>query len=378
MKRLVVCCDGTWQLPDQKWFGSSSPTNVARISERIANSDGAISQVVWYDQGVGTGDVLDRVRGGVTGYGLDESIARAYRFLVGNYVPGDEIFLFGFSRGAYTVRSLAGMIHKCGIVRRDKVVDYASVMDLYRDDQKFDALEPTQFREQFSVSMSVPLKFIGVWDTVGALGIPLTPFAKLNKRRYQFHNTDLSETIQYAYHALAIDERREPFSPTLWTSAPRPGQTLEQVWFPGTHSDVGGGFASRGLPEIALNWMIEKAKGAGLAFDSGIATAFPIQGDPTAGLNYLERGGFWNLLSADRPIGMLQDALDPSQSLNTAVLDRWDFEVSYRPANLYDYLARTKNPRALSVRPAAVSVLRRAANVLQRVARNRHRQTSIA
>jgi uncharacterized protein (DUF2235 family) len=370
MKRLVVCCDGTWQLPDQTWLGSDSPTNVARLSERVANFDGTIPQVIWYDQGVGTGNLLDRVRGGLTGYGLDENIARAYRFLVGNYVPGDEIFLFGFSRGAYTVRSLAGMIRKCGIVRRDKVVNYATVLDLYRDDQHPDEPEPTEFREKFSVSTAVPLKFIGVWDTVGALGIPLTAFADLNKRRYQFHDTELSGTVQYAYHALAIDERRKPFSPTLWTSAPKPGQTLEQVWFPGTHSDVGGGFASRGLPEIALTWMIEKATGAGLAFDSGVATAFPIQGDVTAGLNYLERGGLWNLLSADRLIGMVRGATDVSQSLNAAVLDRWDREVSYRPVNLADYLARTKNPRAPSVRPKGASAIRRAANALYHVALN--------
>jgi uncharacterized protein (DUF2235 family) len=353
MKRLIVCCDGTWQRPDQTFRGKDWPTNVVRLASAIAKLDGSVPQVVWYHEGVGTGNLVDLITGGLTGLGLDENISEAYRFLVSNYVPGDELYLFGFSRGAYTVRSLAGMIRKCGIVRPERIQNYAKVMSVYRDPARPDAPGPTNFRASFSISGTepIPVKFIGVWDTVGALGIPLTGLSRLTQKRYQFHDTELSGTVEYAYQALAVDERRTPFSPSIWTYVPKPGQTVEQVWFSGSHSDVGGGAASRGLPEITLQWMIEKARGAGLVIDPAVVSAYPGVADPFAAMNFIERSRLWHPIAAERRIGLGDDdALDPTQSLNPSVLQRWDMRASYRPSNLNAYFLKTGNSRGVEER----------------------------
>ncbi|MDF3010573.1 MAG: hypothetical protein K0S03_1369, partial [Burkholderiales bacterium] len=222
MKRLILCCDGTWNSADQERNGTPCPTNVVKLGYRVAKRDGDIPQLIYYDQGVGTGNTLDRASGGAFGDGLEENIHDAYRFLVANYEPGDELYLFGFSRGAFTVRSIGGMIRKCGILER-----------------------PMQFRKSCSLihEEPIPIRMIGVWDTVGSLGIPLRGLRWLTRREHQFHDTELSGSVQVACHALAIDERRAPFAPTLWDYKPKPGQQVEQVWFCGAHSDVGGGYA---------------------------------------------------------------------------------------------------------------------------------------
>ena len=352
MKRLIVCCDGTWQRPDQNWFGTDSPTNVVRLAGHIAKVSAGCPQIVWYDQGVGTGNVADMIGGGIAGIGLDQNIIEAYRFLVANYVPGDELFFFGFSRGAYTVRSLAGMIRKCGIVRRDKLRNYTRAMDLYRDAHHPDDPGPKSFRGDFSVmgTETIPIKLIGVWDTVGALGIPFV-LPKLTRKRYQFHNTELSKTVEHAYHALAVDERREPFEPTLWIPIDKPGQKLEQVWFSGTHSDIGGGIMSRGLPDISLEWMLDKARSAGLVFDPDVLAADPPKPDPLAAMNALERALFWLPITADRPIGLdAKGTADRSQALHPAIFERWDGDSSYRPRNLMSHFERVGNQRASKAR----------------------------
>ena len=133
MKRLVLCCDGTWNSADQERNGVPAPTNVVKLAYRVAKRDGATLQVIYYDQGVGTGNFFDRLTGGAFGDGVEANICDAYRFLIGNYDPGDEIYLFGFSRGAYTVRSIGGMIRKCGILARPCVKHYHAAIELYRD-----------------------------------------------------------------------------------------------------------------------------------------------------------------------------------------------------------------------------------------------------
>lgn len=353
MKRLIVCCDGTWQRPDQNWMGERAPTNVVKLAVQVAKLDGNVPQVVWYDQGVGTGNVFDLLSGGLIGRGLDDNIIEAYRFLVANFVPGDELYFFGFSRGAYTVRSLAGMIRKCGIVRRDKIESYSQAVALYRDEQKPDSPGPRAFREECSVvgDNPIPIQCIGVWDTVGALGIPLRGLSKLTHGKYEFHDTTLSGSVKHAYHALAVDERRDPFSPTLWSPTPKAGQVLEQVWFPGTHSDVGGGIGSRGLPDAPLLWMIQKAREAGLAFDSAVADAYPLQPDALAPMNLIERLPLWNLVRSERQVGVDEAGkLDRTQSLHASVLERWDRHERYRPGNLNEYFGRTHDSRRLEPR----------------------------
>lgn len=267
MKRLIVCCDGTWNHAD-----AEEPTNVVKISCTIAKRDEwGIEQRVFYSTGVGTAR-RERIRGGMFGYGLSEHVEACYRFLVATYEPGDEIFFFGYSRGAFTARSTAGLLRNCGILRRENVGRVGEAYDLYRDRNREAHPRGTKarlFRRSYSHEPRV--KFIGVFDTVGSLGIPLTgPLATLVNRHWQFHDTDLSSQVDYAYHALAIDEKRGPFRPTLWNRRQSPGGTgtkdLQQVWFTGSHADVGGGRPESALAEIPLLWMVERARAVGLRF----------------------------------------------------------------------------------------------------------------
>ena len=273
MKRLIVCCDGTWQSLDNDW-----PTNVQRIAQYVkhtANQD--VSQVVYYDAGVGSWGLVDKFAGGAFGRGLDIEIREAYRFLCINYEPGDEIFLFGFSRGAYTVRSLAGLIYSSGIVARTHIRDIPRAIELYRDRE----IEPSddecvQFRFSKGTNRAhtpPPVTFIGCWDTVGALGVPdAIPFLPVDDwvgRKYEFHDLELGDHIVHARHAVAIDERRKIFDATLMekSNRPPPGSTFKQVWFPGTHGCVGGGERDvRELSDLALWWMMMEAS-SGVAGD---------------------------------------------------------------------------------------------------------------
>lgn len=260
---LIVCCDGTWNRPDDQ-----HPTNVVLLARNLLNDWDR--QMVYYDAGVGTGGRLDEAIGGATGAGLEENVSQAYRFLVENYAHGDQISVFGFSRGAFTVRSLAGLIYKCGVVDRSKpkLEDrIAKALELYRDERSPARSGVEAFRDRESITREVHA--IGVWDTVGARGIPAGRLGKLySDWKYGFHDTKLNRMVRYAFHAVALDERRDAFEPALWTQSENAeaGQVIEQVWFPGVHSDVGGGYRERGLADGALAWMQAKAKKAGLLF----------------------------------------------------------------------------------------------------------------
>jgi uncharacterized protein (DUF2235 family) len=264
MKRIVVCCDGTWNRPDEE-----SPTNVAKLAHAVADHDGETEQLVLYHRGVGTGR-FDRIRGGAFGWGLSRNVRDCYRFVVERYDPGDELFLFGFSRGAYTARSTVGLIRNAGILRREHADRIDDAYRLYRgrgDEQHPNGAESREFRARCSHD-EIDVRFVGVWDTVGALGIPGVP-KRLCGRLWAFHDTQLSSRVQLAYQALAIDEERRPFVPSLWYRAPDDGNVLEQRWFAGVHSDVGGGYPDCSVAEIALCWMADRARAAGLAFDAG-------------------------------------------------------------------------------------------------------------
>lgn len=305
MKRLILCCDGTWNSADQKIDGKLCPTNVVRIAYRIAKRGVDVPQIVYYGQGVGTGNTIDRITGGAFGRGVEDNIFDAYRFLIANYESGDEIYLFGFSRGAFTARSIAGMIRKCGILCREHIDQYIDAVDLYRTDENPNEDRPTEFRSKYSINgeNTTSIKFIGVWDTVGSLGIPLRGLRRLTRKRHQFHDTELSGSVKYAYHALAIDERRSPFKPTLWQYKPKEGQTVEQVWFSGVHTNIGGGYPDRALADNTLEWMVEKAKSAGLVFDERVEKLLPVSPDYNGKL-YNSKKGLYRLTKGhDRLIG---------------------------------------------------------------------------
>lgn len=266
MKRLVVCCDGTWNDADSR----SPETNVALLARSVhATQDtGGIMQVVLYLRGVGTSGLQTEVLvEGATGLGIDENIRSAYMFIAQNYLPGDEIFLFGFSRGAYTARSLAGFIGACGILKRQRLGDLAKAWHYYRkgtpprSPQKFVELSGSDSHT------GATIKFLGVWDTVGALGVPGPILAGLNHELYGFLDTGPCAVVKHGCHALAIDEHRDEFVPTLWTGEAPAGVKIEQVWFTGAHADVGGGYVTRKLADIPLVWMARKAEEEGLALD---------------------------------------------------------------------------------------------------------------
>jgi len=200
MKRIAVFCDGTWNRADQATNGAPCPTNVVKLAVRVHRHDDGIHQVSSYGQGVGTGSSLDKLTGGAFGKGLDDNLYSAYRFLMLNYQPGDEIFLFGFSRGAYTARSLAGMVRKCGILHMDAADRYREAVSLYTDDRHPDDEGPVRFRRESSVmgEQPTPIQFIGVWDTVGALGIPVRGLRSLTAHKYRFHDVELSGSVRFA------------------------------------------------------------------------------------------------------------------------------------------------------------------------------------
>ena len=332
MKRIVILCDGTWNSPDM-----AHPTNVVRLGRMLLPSvrrprevaEGGVmvqatgpggtplfdtvAQVPIYVEGVGTGRrgvtrlgrLSDKVLGGALGWGLMENVAEAYRHLVFLWEPGDEIFIFGFSRGAFTARSLAGLIRFGGLLPRSRLHRLPELVARYTepaygnaarkhdrnlwwraehsrevvvDPRDLDRLAAEhgdpEAAEAFDAMARAPVlqvAYMGIWDTVGAMGVPghlsVAPF--LNKR-HQFHDTRLSRMVQSARHALALDEHRRTFPPTPWIeldrmNGGRVGRPYRQEWFPGDHGSIGGGGPVEALSAGALEWIVEGAEMAGLA-----------------------------------------------------------------------------------------------------------------
>jgi uncharacterized protein (DUF2235 family) len=346
MKRIIICEDGTWNVPDRKDGDEICPSNVARVALAVAPEDSqGIEQVVRYHPGVGTGR-WDRIRGGAFGWGLSRHVQEAYRSIVELYEPGDEIYLFGFSRGAFTARSTAGLIRNSGVLRRDNLHKVGDAYDLYRS-RRPEAhpreIEAQLFRRQFSHEPRV--RFIGVWDTVGSLGIPDVPWFPLRvdrlNRRWAFHDTDLSTSVDHAYQAVAIDERRAQFAPTLWTQqVGAEDQQMEQVWFAGAHSNIGGGYQDRGLSDITFLWMKDKAEAAGLAFDADYLREH-VHPDPIGVLRD-SRVGLYKLPFLrgpyERPIGVGERS---NESVHPSVLQRRAEmrNPAYEASNLSAYMS---------------------------------------
>jgi uncharacterized protein (DUF2235 family) len=341
MKRIVIGADGTWNSPEDE-----NATNVITLARAlapegtVAATGAAITQVVFYDWGVGTGNLEDKISGGALGKGLDKNIRDAYRFIVHNYEKGDELFLFGFSRGAYTVRSLGGLIRNCGILTRDKARLIPRAYTIYRSKAGPDVPTAIDFRNQNAHHKDAQaerptITFMGVWDTVGALGIPLRFLDELNKKKYQFHDTELSSVTKNSYHALAIDERRGDFKPVLWSNKPKPGQHVEQIWFCGVHADVGGGYPETGLANCALHWLADKAAGHGLGLNRDyLATYAP---NPT-GKQHRSKTGIYNLKKWQwREIVHYQTAT-PEAAFHPSVKTRYQAMADYRPPKLVEYL----------------------------------------
>jgi len=288
----------------------------------------------YYDSGVGTnGTAFEHFFGGAWGEGLFQKVQDGYEFLSFVWDPGDELYVFGFSRGAYTARSLAGMIAFFGVPNKN--LDNQTVRRIFNAYRITDHAQRLAAKADLDADYGlseVHVRMLGVWDTVGALGIPGHLFSIFDQAKYGFLDTTLNPCIENAYHAVSIDERRASFMPTLWTSADGTYRDndaqLKQVWFPGVHCDVGGSYSENQLSNITLRWMIDNAKACGLSFDED---AFkdcmgPMPFDPLGPAH-----DEWRLI----PWGIAQHRTVPANAvLSNTVQIRIAKLSDYRPQNL--------------------------------------------
>jgi uncharacterized protein (DUF2235 family) len=336
MKRLAFCFDGTWNDIEMH-----HPTNVAKIAQAIAHNDAGTRQVIYYDEGVGTGEFesqlskLENFTSGMFGWGLRDNIVEAYTFLVLNYEPGDQIYVFGFSRGAYTARSFIGLLRNVGIVDRRHLKNIREAIDLYTSREAGDHPD-TDYCRKFRNDRQgkaclerdvewlneqnkgvrhedlpfIKVEYLGLWDTVGALGLPVPEFVEERiNREYGFHDTNLSTFVKNARHAVAADERRKTFRPTLWANIDDlrrayPGRYDEKI-FPGTHGAVGGGGPLVGLSDAALEWVFRGAQKAGLAFDTSEGSPlYRLQPDHRSPLHNVTGKHSWDWRDAVMGVGL--------------------------------------------------------------------------
>ncbi len=253
----------------------------------------------------------------IAGSSITWQIRRAYGFLAARYRPGDRIFLFGFSRGAYAVRSLAGVIDRIGLLRAECATE-RNIRQVFRLYENGADRAATRSFGRRHCHARVPIEMVGVWDTVKAIGISLPLLWRLSPVPSDFHDHGLGDSIRNGFHALAIDETRAAFQPVMWDSRPDwPGLRLEQAWFAGAHPDVGGFVgnfpAARPLANIPLVWMLERAEACGLPLPRGWRARFPC--DPRAPAHGAWRGWARAFLFRRRR----QMLRDPSEYIHESV-----------------------------------------------------------
>lgn len=331
MKRIILCADGTWNTPpgvDSK----SGGTNVWKIYCAMPDTS---DQLKFYDSGVGTGgNHFEHLAGGAIGDGLFDKVQDCYQFLSHVYDPGDSIYLFGFSRGAYTARSVGGMISAFGVPSKN--LSNSTTPEIFaayreKDKEKRKALK-VHLKDSYGLE-DVRIAMVGVWDTVGSLGVPGILFDGFNDNKYGFLDTTLSDCVDRAFHAISIDERRSAFQPALWTNQDgtyrNSDARVEQVWFPGCHCDVGGSYPESDLADITLGWMMWKARECGLQFlPSDEAKYLKLDATHAEGMAHDE----WALLKW----GLQKHRTVPTGAhLASSVYDRALLtSPMYRPANL--------------------------------------------
>ncbi len=391
MKRIAIFCDGTWNRHD-----APNPTNVVRLAQAVKLTDDSsekkLKQQVFYLLGVGSGrgsnqlaKVMDRVAGGALGWGLMDNVIDAYRNLIFCYEPGDEIYIFGFSRGAYTARSLAGLIRFCGILPRENLGMLPEAIREYKARSKWETLDNEELyewrnkvspyvvtsqkefdwrmRDPKTLFVHVNIAFLGVWDTVGALGVPgFLTIAPMLNRGYQFHDARLSRSVGSARHAVAIDERRKTFPPTLWEDLDRHNRRYlnlpedaplnhrdawgyRQEWFPGDHGSVGGGGDRKGLSAYSFEWIAQGAQKAGLAMDDKVLAKLREEADIRDPVVNKSDVGFTtkllNLISSDRK------GPEDLRDVSDAAMERVRCDEAYAPGALskvIDRLPRDAKP----------------------------------
>ncbi|HEV2708761.1 MAG TPA: DUF2235 domain-containing protein [Edaphobacter sp.] len=329
-KKIIICTDGTWN--SSHGIGAvAMDTNVRKLYCALAESP---DQMRYYDSGVGTdGTPIDHLAGGAMGDGLFQKVQDGYEFLAYVWDPGDEIYIFGFSRGAYTARSLGGMIAGFGVPNKN--FDNMTVQKIFaayrQTDPKLRAGMKAELDAEYGLA-TADVRMIGVWDTVGSLGVPGLLFSMLHQQKYGFLDTSLHPCVKSAFHAVCIDERRGQFKPTLWTNedgSPRANDDqVQQVWFSGVHCDDGGGYDDCQLSEITLGWMMKNAIKCGLVFsDDARSKYLKIAAKDALGAAHDE----WKVL----PWGFPEHRAVPANAVmaNTVQM-RLDGVAGYRPENL--------------------------------------------
>jgi uncharacterized protein (DUF2235 family) len=357
-KNIVICSDGTGNTAIK-----GRGTNVFKLFEAVDLNGhrwdaGLQPQVAIYDDGVGSGSFKPlKVLGGAAGLGLSRNVRQLYKELARVYDPGDSIYVFGFSRGAFTVRTLIGMVATCGLIDVRKAATSYELERLAKEAYRVyrrcyrsvlsqlvrgmpDRNLSEAFRQEYAIENQTRIRFVGVWDTVDAVGLPFHVSDLINSTiyRFKFPDTFLSEIVDKACHALSLDDERQAFHPLVWNEAREaPGSDrIEQVWFAGVHANVGGGYPKQGMSLVALDWMMERAEAVGLRFTAHArehvrhgASVDDMLYDSRAGLNTFYR---WR----PRDIGKICDtnAMRPAR-LHVTVLERIAHGIDdYAPANL--------------------------------------------
>ncbi len=308
-KNIVLCCDGTGNEYSQ------NNTNVVALFERILRDD---KQIAYYDPGLGTFSFLGSplftqiglLLGKAFGMGLETNVEDAYEYLMDRFETGDKVYIFGFSRGAFTARVLAGMLNKVGVLQKGSrnLIPYATRVYMTQDNADVAA----GFKRTYC--HEIKPYFIGVWDTVASLGFV---------RGKKFSDNSLNGDISFAYQAVAIDEKRKKFPISLWDENNlQPHQMLEQVWFAGVHSDVGGWYDERDLSDIALEWLLGKAESCGLKLRKDWRDQLKV--NPLGPLHE-SRTGFWKLW---RPV---QRKIPDNARIHSSVIKRMEGLPEYRP-----------------------------------------------
>lgn len=294
-KNIALFSDGTGQRG-----GVGYESNVWQLFHAIEHDE---TQLRCYGDGVGTEDFkLFKALGGGLGLGLGQNVRDLYTFLVRNYQAGDQIYLFGFSRGAFTVRLLAGMIARCGIIdihhpdintEKDLNKLVKAAYCTYRE-RGYHKSRADRFRSIYShhPNEKQSIRFVGVWDTVDALGVPFDELREIIDRilHYSFKDKTLHPNIDFACHAVAINDERKTFHPIMWDEKNETSERIEQVWFTGVHSNVGGGYPKKELATVTLHWMMEQAKKQGLKIRAGEQETVQAEADVTGKL-YDSRSG---------------------------------------------------------------------------------------
>jgi uncharacterized protein (DUF2235 family) len=333
MKKIVICLDGTWNTPDNNpEVDGNTSTNVWTLHNSLRDSDSQqIHQIKCYETGVGT-HWYDKVRGGVFGVGLSDKIKDGYKCLANHYEQDDEIYIFGFSRGAYTARSLVGLIRNSGLIKSDNIDLVDEAYSLYRTrDEGPDAENAKFFRSKYCHEPEI--KFLGVWDTVGALGVPVESFDWFNKRYYEFHDTELSGIVRNAFQALAIDEHRKTYQCALWDPKKKLNQRIEQVWFSGAHADIGGGYSDSNISDIPLQWMMDRATECGLEFKEDGAPPEPAGFAPLHDSYKQFLSGAYSMFEQRYYRPVLETKFG-GESIDSSAIFRAKTDGSYWPKNL--------------------------------------------